>query len=202
MSIEARKRFGASGATSAGRKQIPPTLTLCRIRRRRLADSARPKGRGKKGLAIAYRSYGGGKGPRNMRFCETNRIHLSSESALTSRAVMGYAMRDEGIQSGSFSKRTGLQDRAHRARLQRRFAFTRVLHETCHSTERTHFKFDDFFMYLRYSQILMTFAAEFANGFVFQNEPIFQVPLGPFPPRIPKLTPMHLAVNVTRHAQC
>ena len=73
--------------------------------------------------------------------------------------------------------------------------------ETCHSTKRTHFKFEDFFMYSRYSQTLMTFAAAFANGFVLENEPIFKPHWGSFPSRIPKLTPMHPPVNVTRHAE-
>jgi hypothetical protein len=49
----------------------------------------------------------------------------------------------------------------------------KVLHETCHFTKRTHFEFEDFFMYLRYSQTLVTFAEAFANGFVLEKRTHF-----------------------------
>ena len=74
-------------------------------------------------------------------------------------------------------------------------------HQTCHSTKRTHFEFDDFFMYFRYSQALMTFEEAFANGFVLEKRTHLEALVGSFSSRIPKLTPMHHAINVTRHAQ-
>jgi hypothetical protein len=44
--------------------------------------------------------------------------------------------------------------------------------EMCHSTKRTHFDFDYFSIYETSAQELTSFAGGFANGFVFQNEPI------------------------------
>ena len=46
--------------------------------------------------------------------------------------------------------------------------------EICHFTKRTHFEFEDFFMYLRYSQTLVTFAEAFANGFVLEKRTHFE----------------------------
>jgi len=81
-------------------------------------------------------------------------------------------------------------------------------------------------MYFRYPQVLMMFAEAFANGFVLENEPICRettsrrlVRLGfrgvqglkrwelgglecRFILLIPKLTPTHPTINVTRHAEC
>src|ERR1017187_4054330 len=45
--------------------------------------------------------------------------------------------------------------------------------ETCHSTKRTHFVFGYFSAYHSYREKLTQFAVSFANGFVFQNEPIW-----------------------------
>ena len=50
--------------------------------------------------------------------------------------------------------------------------------ETCHSTKRTHFVFGEFALYQFYLQQVMPFAEAFANGFVFQNEPILGRVLG------------------------
>ena len=49
--------------------------------------------------------------------------------------------------------------------------------ETCHSTKRTHFVFAKLQMYQFYSQILMPFAAAFANGFVLEKRTHFEVVL-------------------------
>jgi hypothetical protein len=43
------------------------------------------------------------------------------------------------------------------------------LHQTCHSTKRTHFIFADFFPYQLYLQELLLFAGAFANGFVLEK---------------------------------
>jgi hypothetical protein len=87
----------------------------------------------------------------------------------------------------------------HRPPLQRRRSKRGPIHDFA---KRTHFEFDDFFMYFRYSQVLRTFAEAFANGFVLEKRTHFKSPMGRFRSAIPKLTPMHLAINVTRHAQC
>ena len=43
------------------------------------------------------------------------------------------------------------------------------MHQTCHSTKRTHFIFADFFPYQLYLQELLLFAGAFANGFVLEK---------------------------------
>jgi len=46
--------------------------------------------------------------------------------------------------------------------------------EACHSAKRTHFVFEEYFMYFRYSQTLMRFAEGFANGFVLEKRSRFE----------------------------
>jgi hypothetical protein len=62
-------------------------------------------------------------------------------------------------------------------RLRRGFsglAAVRSSKEMCHCTKRTHFDFDYFSIYEAYRQRLASFAERFANGFVFQNEPVLE----------------------------
>jgi len=125
-------------------------------------------------------------------FAKRTGFILDGKDHLSLRGTMGYAMRDEGIESGSFgTESTGLHGRTwtdtdkqgsniddvERGRNGRR----RSTHgdrapwleerggPIYVSAKRTHFELEDFFIYSRYSQALMSFAEGFANGFVLEK---------------------------------
>ena len=113
------------------------------------------------------------------------------------QAAMADSSDSEGVleaEMGSVWRKIG----GHRPPLQRRRSkrgpYTILRNEPI-SNSRTFLCISDTHKYL------CTFAAAFANGFVLENEPIFKPHWGSFPSRIPKLTPMHPPVNVTRHAE-